>query len=94
MSLHQIRCINKQDRLNPHERILHIGGLNDNNTRWKLSQTDAITAIQNGTYSFYVSVGSNTANVIIGQSQYGHLYLTTEADRATQNNLLSLPECP
>ena len=38
----EIKCINKANRFNPHERILNIGGLNPNNTRWKISQQRAI----------------------------------------------------
>lgn len=29
---HEILCINKSDRSNPHERILNIGGRNDDGT--------------------------------------------------------------
>jgi hypothetical protein len=42
-SRHQIRCINKTDRLSAHDRIQSIGGINSNdNTRWKISQRDAV----------------------------------------------------
>jgi hypothetical protein len=32
----QIKCINKSDRPNPHERILYVGGVNADGKRWKL----------------------------------------------------------
>ena len=91
---HQISCINKSDRYNPHERILHIGGLNSDSTRWKMSQPDAVKAITNGTYEFYVFVGGYDVNVIVARSAQGNLYIKTEADGEQPNNLLSLPECP
>ena len=39
---HEVKCINKTDRPNPHERIRAIGGVNSDGTNWKLSQQDAI----------------------------------------------------
>jgi len=91
----QVMCINKQDRDNPHERILFIGGV-QGGQRWKHSQTDAIANIESGRESYYVT-DQNTKQsvwVIVKTSRLGHKYLTTEADGDTQNNLLSLPECP
>ena len=90
----QVMCINKRDRFNPHERILNIGGMNPDGTRWKMSQERAIEAIENGVYSFYVLANGKRVNVIVAKSQYGHKYLKTEADGDQPNNLLSLPECP
>jgi hypothetical protein len=92
----QVKCINKSDRYNPHERILSIGGTNPDGTRWKLSQQDAIAGIERGEWQFYVNVGEKSSWVIIALSTQGHKYLKTEADSDSEhpNNLLSLPECP
>lgn len=93
-SSHQIRCINKSDRYNAHERILNVGGVNPDGTRWKLSESDAIAGIERGEWSFYVSVNGMTVSVIIAVSRYGHKYLKTQPDGEQPDNLLSLPECP
>jgi len=44
----QVSCVNKSDRMNPHERILNIGGLNSDGTRWRISQQSAIEGILSG----------------------------------------------
>lgn len=93
-SLHEIRCINKSDRTNIHERIMNIGGINADGKRWKISQPEAISAIKSDKWNFYVGQGSNRINVVIAISSAGHPYLKTANDSTTSNNLLSLPECP
>ncbi len=91
----QVRCVNKSDRYNPHERIINIGGANpDGSGRWKISQQAAIEGIEAGKWKFYVSVDGQSVWVIVAVSQYGHKYLKTQNDGEHPNNLLSLPECP
>lgn len=90
----QIQCINKTLRLNPHERIASVGGINPNLTRWKLSLAEAIAGAEARKWHFYVNVHGKTVWVIVAVSASGNKYLKTENDGEQPNNLLSLPECP
>ncbi|PWB25168.1 DUF3892 domain-containing protein [Flavobacterium sp. HTF] len=91
---HEIKCINKSDRYNIHERILRIGGINNNGTIWRLSLAEAIEAIENDKWTFYVNnIYGQKVNVIIAKTSTGNKYLKTEADTTEKNNLLELPEC-
>jgi hypothetical protein len=84
----QIRCINKDDRNNPYERITHVGGVD-----WKITQVNAINYIKSGEYSFYVEKNSQKVMVMIAISRFGNEYIKTVPDDDEPNNLLSLPEC-
>jgi Protein of unknown function (DUF3892) len=87
----QIRCINKTNRFNPHERISHIGGFVT--SHWKLTLDDAISKIERGEWQFYVDVGGKGVWIVVAVHN-GRKYLKTQADGQQPNNLLSLPECP
>lgn len=92
-SRHEVKCVNKTDRQNPHERIRAIGGVNPSGTNWNLSQEEAIRHIEARTYEFFVKAGGRTVDVIVAVSRFGNKYLKTAADGEHPNNLLSLPEC-
>jgi hypothetical protein len=92
-SRHEVLCVRKTDRANPHEKITHIGGRNGDGTAWRLTQEAAVTGIEGGRWRFFVRRGGRTVDVVVAVSRWGHKYLRTEADGARPDNLLSLPEC-
>ena len=89
----EIKCINKQDRDNAYERITHVGGVNNDGGRWRLTQAEAIRYLE-GEWDFYVSVAGDTVYCEVAVSRFGNKYFKTKADVDLPNNLLSLPECP
>jgi Protein of unknown function (DUF3892) len=88
-----ISCITKIPRTDPRKRVHKVGGTNVDGSRWKLREDQAISRIEDGTHSFYVSVGWRNEDVVVA-THSGHKYLKTTADGDQPDNLLSLPECP
>ena len=88
----KVDCIVKPDRLNPHERILKLGGKNPNGTRWLITEDQAIAYIKKQEHTFYTFVKGVRANVIIAIHN-GRNYLKTDKDSIVQNNLLMLDTC-
>lgn len=87
----EIKCINKNDRYNPYERITHVGGYVT--SQWKITQKEAIEHIDAG-WKFYVMRSGHRVDVVVATSRFGNRYIKTEPDKDTPDNLLSLPECP
>jgi hypothetical protein len=63
--------------------------------RWSLPLADAIQGVLNGEWHFYIYFGAHQeiVNVEVARSPTGCLYLKTEIDRDSPDELLFLPEC-
>jgi hypothetical protein len=90
----QVRCINKTNRTDAHERIHSIGGVNSDGKRWKLTEAEAIQGIKDGKWAFYVERPSGHRAWVEVATRLGKEYLKTERDNEQPDNLLALPECP
>jgi len=91
----RIRCIVKTDRTSAHERIHSVGGVKPDGSRWRLTEQQAISYIEEGTYVFYIEKsGGHHVDVIVAANADGEMYLKTVADREQPHKLLSLPSCP
>ena len=88
-----IRCAVKTDRTSAHERIHSVGGAKPDGSHWIMTQDQAISYIQDGTYVFYIEkTGGLRLDVIVATSAHGN-YLKTVADGEHPDKLLSLPTC-
>ena len=74
----QIRCINRTERMSPHERIAHVGGYES--SQWKITLNDAIGKIERGEQAFSVQTHRKTVEVIVAVSPSGIKYLKAELD--------------
>ena len=61
----QVKCINKSDRYNPHERIRRIGGVNPDGARWSLSEDEAIAGIESRKWNFWTTANGKSVWVIV-----------------------------
>jgi hypothetical protein len=63
--------------------------------RWSLPQADAIQGILDGRWTFFIYYGAHQeiVSVEVAKASSGCLYLRTELDHDTPDELLFLPEC-
>ncbi len=73
----------------PFERIETIGGVNSDHTRWKMSQTAAIAAIEAGTDEFFVKTDTESVKLVV-LVQRGQKYLRSEREKTHPDDLLNL----
>jgi hypothetical protein len=90
----RIHCVNKTDRTSEDDRIHHVGGINVDGSRWKLSEDEAIAAIKDGRWTFWATSNKWNVRVVIAKNGQSREFLKTEADGSQPDGLLALPECP
>ncbi|WP_158817054.1 DUF3892 domain-containing protein [Methylocapsa sp. S129] len=88
-----IRCINKGYGRSPHERILNVGGVNEDGSHWKQSQQQTIKEIEEGSWEYYSQLVWRRDRIVVA-TYLGYKYIKAAGDDIQPNTLLSLPECP
>jgi hypothetical protein len=88
-----IHCITRSDSLNHHRRVRRIGGVNPDGAHWRISEAEAIAAIETGRWSFYVNNDGHDLPIVVALSKYGSKYLKGAGDALHPESLLALPEC-
>jgi hypothetical protein len=90
----QIHCVNKTDRMSEDDRIHHVGGINANGSRWKMSEDEAIAAIKDGRWTFWAACNKRNVRVVIAKNGQSREFLKTEMNAEHPDGLIALPECP
>jgi hypothetical protein len=88
-----ITCVKRSDLLNHDRRLLGLGGVNLDGAHWRISQDQAIAAIETGRWGFYIEANGRELPVIVAVSRYGSKYLKSAGDGLQPDSLLALPEC-
>jgi Protein of unknown function (DUF3892) len=94
----QVQCIRKP----PNTRILGVGGLNGDGTRWFMETEQAIQMIESGRFFFFVQDprvppphgDDGRVRIITDVTDAGRKFIRTVEDADPVNNLLNLPQCP
>jgi hypothetical protein len=79
--------------MNHDRRLSFIGGVNLDGAHWRISEAEAVAAIEEGRWIFFVETAGRQQPVVIAVSKYGQKYLKAVGDRLQPESLLALPEC-
>lgn len=93
MTEFEVTCINKPDRMSPHEHITHIGNTANN---WRLTREEAIRRIDAQQEAFFTTDRTTGRKMYVGVVRGDGLkapYLRTHADGKWNDNLLAQDEC-
>ena len=89
----EVRCVNQVAHEDPCAHIQCISGVRDGVT-WKLTQSEAMQAIDRGDARFYAQLANHSVAIVIDVNESGRRYLKCSTNWSDPAGLLSLPECP
>lgn len=75
--------------LDPLERIDTIGGIDSDKSSWRMTQDQAITAIESRQTEFFVATAEQKVKIVVA-SHAGQKYLQSEREKTHPDDLLSL----
>ena len=75
----------------PWTRIICVGGVNPDGSRWRQSQAEMIINIESGVWDFSVGEPGKSHKVVVA-SYNNAKYIKAETDGAQPESLMSLPE--
>ena len=79
--------------MNHDRRLLGFGGVNLDGAHWRISQDQAIVAIETGRWSFYIEADGRELLLVVVVSRYGSKYIKSVGDGLQPDSLLALPDC-
>jgi hypothetical protein len=88
----RIDCVARAGRRPPDDRILAVGGVGPDGARWRLTEDEAIAALERG-HRFYLERPKGHRVDVILVPGFGRKHIRTEADRRGPGLLLELPDC-
>jgi hypothetical protein len=88
-----IHCTVQSGLMNHDRRLSFIGGVNLDGAHWRVSEAEAIAAIEDGRWDFFVEIAGRRLPIVVAVSRYGQKYLKGVGDGLQPESLLALPEC-
>ena len=88
----RVDCVARAGRRPADDRIIGIGGVAPDGSRWRLTEDDAVAAMERGR-RFYVEQPKGHRVDLVVVPGFGRKHIRTEADRRGPGLLLDLPEC-
>ena len=89
----QISCVHQRQHQDPHQRVVAVGGVKPDGSRWRLTELQAVSAIKSGTTHFFITGGGRTSRVVIDHHN-AREFLKSQDDGDVPESLLGLPDFP
>jgi len=89
----KVQWVDKMDGPDACQCVRHIGG-SRRELHWKHSQAEAIRAIEEGEFTYYIETGAVMSALDVGVCPEAHKYLKAEADIDHPHHLVNLPTFP